>query len=334
MSVEFLYPKFLWLLLLLPIVVWFVIWSERQRRQVAVRLGHPNMMRLLSQHISTRRRGIKAALWVGCVAALSIALARPLWGVQTSLVQTEGASVYLLLDVSNSMNAEDIQPSRLERAKIGLSDLLDGVRGNEVGLIAFAGRSVIVFPLTTDVQSARTFLNYVSSDMITRQGTAIDDAIQLALDSFILEQGSSQVIVVLSDGEDHNEAIDEAIASAVDRGVTIHTVGYGTVGGGSIPIRNNAGLVVGNKQDRQGNTIITVLNEPVLEALAVRTGGLYQRIDASGVAIENIITLINNAEGGMLSEEERVNGVERFVWLAGLALLLLTIEMLIPETQS
>lgn len=333
-DVVFVHPAVLLGLAGVPVLLLVLVWTERRRAGRMRRIGDPMLLEMLMSRVSYARRWWKAALWLLCVALLIVATARPTWGVRTDVVETQGASVFVLLDVSNSMAAEDISPSRLARAKLGVQDLLAGIAGNEVGLITFAGTAFVYFPLTTDVNSAQSFLNYVSTDTITRQGTAVGAAIQLALDSFDEAQATEKVIVLFSDGEDHTPETDEAIAAAVEAGVTVHVIGYGTESGGSIPIRDSGGLVVGNKLDRTGNIIITRLDETELKRIADRTGGVYQRIDPTGQSINNVVRLVNAADSSRLGEEEQTRGVERYALFAMLALVLLSLEMLLPETRE
>ncbi|MEL6150558.1 MAG: VWA domain-containing protein [Chloroflexota bacterium] len=333
-EIVFVYPALLWLLLLLPLLLLLFVWAERRRAGRMRQIGQPELLALLMQQVSVSRRWWKSALWLLCMAMMIVTLARPTWGIRTDIIETSGASVFVLMDVSNSMNAEDLAPSRLERARLGVQDLMNGIQGNEVGMITFAGTAFVFFPLTTDVQSAQSFLSFVSSDVITQQGTAIGEAVQLALQSFDEVQATEKIIVLFSDGENHSAETEAAIQAAIEADVTIHVLGYGTDGGGSIPIRNSTGIVVGNKLDRTGNIIITRLDERLLEEIARRTDGAYYQIDPAGVAIQNVVQRINSAEGGTLGEDERVIGIERYALFAAIALLFLSLEMLLPETKS
>lgn len=333
-EVVFVYPLVLLGLLAVPVLALFLIWTERRRAARLRRIGAPGLLAMMVQRVSPGRRSWKAGLWLLSVMFLIVTMARPTWGLRSDIIEVEGASVFVLLDVSNSMNAEDVAPSRLERAKLGVTDLMVGIEGNEVGLVTFAGSAFVFFPLTTDIRSGQAFLNFVTTDTITQQGTAIGEAVELALNSFDETQATERIIVLLSDGEDHGQETEDAIQAAVSAGVPIHVLGYGTDGGGSIPIRNSAGVVVGNKLDRNGEMIITRLDESSLERIARRTGGVYQQIDPSGTAIDNVVRLVNSAQSGSLGEEERTTGIERFALFALLSLLLLSLEMLVPETKS
>lgn len=332
-SIQFLQENVLYALLLVPVLVIYLFGVMRQRRRRLQRLGDLPLVMRLASRLSVTRRLWKMTLWLLCVVFLIVSIARPVWGVRTDFVELQGISVYVLVDVSNSMNAEDIAPSRLERAKIGVLDLLDGVTGNEAGVIVFAGSPFVLFPLTTDVQSAKNFVNTISTEMVSRQGTAVGEAIRLAVTSFDEARATERVIVMFSDGENQSEDITAAIREAAEAGITIHVIGYGTEAGGSIPIRNSAGLVVGNKLDRAGNVVISTLNEPLLQEISDETGGLYQRV-GQGNAIGQVIGRINGAEGDALDESNKTRGVERFPLFVALVLVLLSLEMLLPETRQ
>ncbi|MFZ4813085.1 MAG: VWA domain-containing protein [Phototrophicaceae bacterium] len=333
-GIQWLYPPVLGLLVLcIGFALGFFV--QARQRQARIRLlGEPALIAGLLTPVSRVRRWIKHSLWLISSASLIVALARPSWGVRTDLVETQGASVMILLDVSQSMNAEDIAPSRLERAKLGIYDLLNQLGGNEVGLIVFAGTAFTVFPLTTDLSSARVFVRNVNSDAVSLQGTSIVTAVELALEAFNLEQATSKIIVLMSDGEDQAGNINETIDLAQASGVTIHVIGYGTDGGGSIPIRNSLGAVVGNKQDRTGEIVITRLEQEQLQQIAESTGGIYQTIDALNVAVQNVGQRIQQAEQGVLGTEEQSSGVERFPLFVAIALLCLTLDWLISVAQD
>ncbi|MEO0561615.1 MAG: VWA domain-containing protein [Chloroflexota bacterium] len=332
MSIGFVNPGLLlYGMFLIPLLAIFLWYRERRRRARLNRIGDPDLIALLVARVSHVRRRWKAVLWLLALLFLLIAAARPTWGVRTDLIETQGVSVYVLLDVSQSMDAEDIAPSRIERAKVDIRDLTDELAGNEVGLIAFAGSAFVVLPLTTDNGSVPTFLNFISSDLVSRQGTVFGNAMRLALDSFQEAQAAEQVIVLFSDGENHDDTLNEALASVSSAGIPVHVVAYGTEQGSSIPIRNSTGAVVGNKQDRAGDVIITRLDETLLRDIAERTGGTYQRVDRETNASSTIASIINASEGSVLGDEDTVRGVERFSIFIFLALVFLSIEILTPE---
>jgi Ca-activated chloride channel family protein len=330
---EFLYPVALILLFILIPIALFVLWRERRRNE---RFGLLGDIALLVPVSSARltQRWIKLALWLLTAAALIFALARPVWGEELIQLETQGVSIMIVLDVSKSMNAQDVIPSRLERAKLDLQDLIDGLAGNEIGLILFAGEAFVRFPLTTDMTSAVTFLRSATSDALSRQGTNMGAALQRALESFNDEVSTERIIVLASDGENH-EGDPLAIAEiAARQNVTIHTLGYGTSSGDLIPLYDANGVLTGYQTDQVGDSVVSHLDETTLELIAERTGGMYQAASADNTTITNLITTITRIQGTSFGNRIDTRPVERFTWFVGLAILALSVEMLLPEVRK
>jgi Ca-activated chloride channel homolog len=330
----FINPAFLLLLILLPIAITFLIWRERLRREKWLRMGDFSLVAGLTPQISQTRRYLKSGLWLVALGFVIIALARPVWGQEVQIVETQGVSVMVVLDVSNSMNARDVAPSRLERAKLSLNDLFTGLVGNEVGLILFAGDAFVQFPLTVDTTSASTFLKAVSSDAITRQGTDIDSALRLAIDSLQFRARSQQFIILVTDGENHDGDPSQAADLAAEQNITIHTIGYGNPDGAQIPLLDAAGNEIGFRTDSAGNIVLSKLDETTLELIAQGTGGIYQRASSSGEDIANLIASINQAEASDLGTRFEGPGVERFGIFVALALAALSLEMLLSDVRG
>lgn len=323
------------LLLLVPAAVAFLVWRHRARIAALHSIGDSTLTRTLFPLLSGARRLWKSALWLLAAASLIVAMARPVWGVEMDVLQTQGVSVMVVLDVSNSMNAQDVLPSRIERAKLAIHDLLDGLAGNELGLILFAGVAFVYFPFTTDTFSAGLFLNTVTTDAITHQGTAIEAALRLAVDAFEDKTGTAEFIVLITDGENHEGDPLRVAEEAAQQGIVIHTIGYGDpVEGAPVPVYDEAGNVVDFKKDRFGQVVISRLDETILREIAQRTGGTYQPASAGGIEIVNLINQIADAEAGELGSRTETHGVERFGIFVALALLALSLEILLPETRS
>jgi Ca-activated chloride channel homolog len=322
------------LLAILPVWVMFFVWRGRTRMAILRQLGEIDLIAALFPQVSSARRRWKSALWLCALGSLIIALARPVWGVDLDVVQTQGVSVMIVLDVSNSMAAQDILPNRLERAKLAIRDLFNGLAGNEIGLIVFAGTAFVQFPLTNDPVSAVTFLNAVSTDSISRQGTAIEDALRLAIEAFGERSPAARIVVLMTDGENHEGDPVSAADVAAQEGITIDAIGYGDLDEGvPIPVVDAAGNIIAYKTDQAGDVVLSRLDEAVLESIAERGGGIYQRASASGVEITNLIAQIHEAEAGDLGSRIETRGVERFGIFVALALLALSLEMLLPETR-
>lgn len=330
---DFVQPLFLVLLVSVPLMGLFLLLRGRARAAALNRIGDAELVRALLSQVSFSRRRWKALLWLLSLTALILALARPAWGIELQKIEKVGVAVMVVLDVSRSMDAQDILPSRLERAKLDLRDLFTGLAGNDAGMILFAGQAIKYMPLTYDMDAAQIFLNGASTAAISVQGTAIAEALQLALDSFDERISGQPVIILVSDGENHEgNALDVARAAA-EQGIAIHTLGYGTPEGAVIPVYDAAGNLVDYKTDAAGNLVETRLDSEILQQIADVTGGIYQSFDGSGAAIQRILSVIGAAQTGPLEDEFIARAVERFGIFAALALLALSLEMLLPEAR-
>jgi len=267
------------------------------------------------------------------LSMLIVAIARPRWGSTITRKSEHGAQIMLVLDVSASMMAEDIKPSRLDRAKMISQELLDQLVGNEVGLVVFAGAAFVQFPLTNDLHTAMTFLSSANTATVSRSGTALEEALAVSWGGFVDERSGERVIVLLSDGEGH-EGDPVALANAIsDEEGTIHCLGLGTPQGEPVPVRDAQGQVIGYKKDAQGQTVLSRLDEGILQQIAAESGGIYARASATGDEISVIAGAINQLEGDAREGQFEVHGVERFEWFAGIALLLLLGEMAVNERR-
>lgn len=324
---------FLLLLVLLPVMGGFFVWRTRVRENALLRVGEAASIRALTGRISESRRRWKSGLWLATLAALIFALARPVWGVDAELIESRGIAVMIVLDVSESMHAQDVLPNRLERAKLSLTDLLNAGIGNLFGLVLFAGDAFVQFPLTSDTETAITFIRAASPRSISRQGTAVEDALQLALDSFDERITDQSMIILLTDGENHQGDPLAAARRAADLGVRVHVIGYGNPEGATIPVYDDVGTVIGFKTDRANNIVLSRLEEPILQDIAEITGGTYQRASDTGVEVINLYNIIAEKEGDVLEARLQTRSVERFGIFVMLALITLSLEMLVPETK-
>ena len=232
----FVNPIFLYGLLLLPLATLFLWWAQRRRQRDLARLGNPVLVQRLSSTVNQRGRRWKDALWLVVLAALLVALARPQWGSVTETVEQEGIEVMVALDISKSMLAQDVKPDRLSRAKMEIADLMERLGGDEIGLVLFSGASFVQFPLTSDYATARTFLDNARPEVISRPGTAIGDAIQTAMRGFDMNRPSQKVIVLITDGEDHEGDALAMARTAAEQGIRIYTIGFGSPEGEPKPM--------------------------------------------------------------------------------------------------
>ncbi len=324
-------PKLLLLLWLLPLIVASLVYARRKRQRAAARfLDHPMLVRL-QPTAETWRGWMRATLLLLGVGMLVAAAARPRWGVYFQDVRSRGVDIFVLLDVSRSMTAQDVRPSRLERAKSDIRDLLARVKGDRVGLIAFAGASVVTVPLTTDQGFFEMVLDDIDTDSAPRGGSLIGDAIRKALDSMPVEHDRDQVLVLITDGEDHDSFPDEAAAAAAERGVKIFTLGLGDVAEGKrIPLRDEHGGL--QFLQHEGQEVWSKLDESVLKSVALTTGGAYIPARTSAYDLGQIYEdhLAALAQGSATTERRR-RYRERFQWFLAFGLGCLLLEMTIPR---
>ena len=269
-----------------------------------------------------RRR--RLILWFVGIALIIIALARPQWGSDVQIVEHRGVQVMVALDISRSMLAQDLKPTRLDRAKLEISDMMSRLTGDEVGIVLFSGASFIQFPLTFDYATARTYLRNASPDAITRQGTVIAKAIETAMTGFNEERVSQKIIVIMTDGENHEGDPVAAAQQAAEEGAVIYTVGFGSPEGEPIPVYDSQGNVTGYSEDEQGSVVISRLDEATLQQVSQAGGGRYFRAAERG-AIAGLVDEIQSFQDESLQSEFNRTQIERFqiFLLAGLLSLVL-----------
>lgn len=327
-------PIFLAGLILVPLALAFLLWAERQRRRAIARVGEPNLIARLSESVNWRGRRLKYALWLGALALLVIALARPQWGETKQLTSQKGVQVMVALDVSKSMLAQDIKPDRLTRAKMEITELMNKLHGDEVGLVVFSGASFIQFPLTSDYGTAQSFLDDAKPEIVSRPGTAIGDAIQTALRGFDEHRTSQKVIVVATDGEDNTSGVTAAEQAAAKAGAIIYTIGFGSTKGVPIPEFNDQGQQTGFKKDKDGNTVLSALDEKSLREMAAATGGKYYPATADGSELTALTAEMDRLQKGDVDQRESSQRNEQFQWFLAPALLLLVAGELIPDRKG
>lgn len=332
--IDFVEPRAFYALLLIPIALLLLFWSIHERRRLLKQWGTPALIRQLSANVSTARRRWKYLFWFVTLICLVLAIARPRWGSAVVERVQRGVEVMILLDVSTSMLAEDLAPNRLTRAKLTIQELLDQLGGHDVGLVLFAGSAFVQFPLTADLNTARIFLNAADTTSISRQGTALDVAIQRAIDSFSEERSSDRLILIFTDGEGKSDAAMAVARRASARGIMIHTIGFGSLEGAPIPVRDETGTLTAYKEDSRGQIVVSRLDEAILRQLAETTEGRYIYAGAGGEAIAELAATINRLEGSERTREFETEQIERFPWFVGVALLALVTELLIGERRA
>ena len=329
---EFAHIEDLWFLWLIPVMLILFIILRYKRKKVFRRFGDPELVRTLIPLVSAQRPVLKFILLLTSLVFIVLTLAGPRFGSRLEEVKREGVEIIIALDVSNSMNAEDIRPNRLERSKLAISRLISNLRNDRVGLIVFAGDAYVQVPITSDYTAARMILENVSTDIIPVQGTAIGRAIDLASRSFTPDSPASRALIIISDGEDHEDDPVKAAAAAREMGITIHTIGIGRPEGAPIPV--SGGGQSRFLTDEEGNTVITRLDEATLRAIASAGDGMYIRAGSSGTGLDIIMDEIDKMEKAEFEEMVYTEFEERFQYMAALALLLLIIDFLILERKN
>lgn len=298
---------------------------------VALRRRRARLATALLPVMQVRGRRLRLALWAGASASAIVALANPVWGVEAELIEARGTAVVIVMDVSASMDTLDMTPSRLERAKLAAVDILRGGQGNLFGLVLFAGEAFVQFPLTTDSETAASFVQSASSRVITRQGTVIEQALRMALDLIDERISGGAMIVLMSDGEDQSGDPLPVAEDAAARGIAVHVIGYGTEEGDVIPVYDDNGSMIGVKANDASQIVISRLDEPALQAIAEHAGGLYQRASETGIESVAVLNALAELDAGALGARLQTYSVSRYAVFVALALALLTAEMLLRE---
>ena len=278
---------------------------------------------------SKRRTQIKNILTILIFILLIIGIANPQVGTKMEEVKREGVDLMIAIDLSNSMMAEDIKPNRLERAKLAISRLIDKLEGDRIGLIVFAGEAYVQLPITTDYSAAKLFLSTVSTNIVPTQGTEIAKAIDLSIQSFDMKNAQNKAIIIITDGESHDEKAIESSAQANELGIFVHTLGMGLSKGGPIPIYNKYGNRTDYRQDRDGNTIVSKLNEQLLQQIASAGKGTYVRANNSKAGLSSLFAEINKMEKKEIGTMVFTEYKDRFQLFIGLALLLLLTDLIL-----
>lgn len=312
--------------LLVVIHLLHIGWRNRALRRFAAPATLPRMVRTVhGWRSSIRFLLVRHALGCGVIAA-----AGPQFGTRMEEVRTDGADIMVCVDVSNSMDCEDLRPSRMDAARRALSQLIDRSKGDRIGIVVFAGEAFVQLPITTDRSAARMFAASVDTRTVGAQGTAIGAAIDLARSSFAADSPGGKAILVISDGENHEDDADGAARAAVEAGCVVHTIGMGTLQGGPIPIKRN-GQVQGFRADRDGRTVVSALNEDMLRRVAEAGNGIYVRAGQGSYGIGEILDNIQGLEKGTTGTYTFTAHEDRFQVPLALAIALLLAALLLPD---
>lgn len=327
---KFANPNALFLYILLLLVVGIYFYAGHRRKSALRKYGDPNLLAALMPEVSSYRSKIK--FWITFVAMcfMVLLIARPQFGTKVETVKRHGIETIIALDISNSMLAEDVAPNRLEKSKNIISKLVDSFEDDKVGLIVFAGDAFIQLPITNDFISAKMFLESINPGLITRQGTNIKAAIDMATRSFTPREGVGKAVIIITDGENHEGGAIEAAKAAAEKGLSVYVMGVGSLSGAPIP-GNRANDF---RRDKEGNVIVTKLNEQMCQEIAAAGNGVYIRIDNTNNAqklLQKEIDKLAKAdiESAVYSEYD-----EQFQVMAWIALILLLLEMLLMVKKN
>lgn len=325
-------PDFLYLLLLLPVLLILWILNEVRKRRALKRFGDTELVKRLMPELSRTRPSLKFILFLISVTASIIILSRPQFGSKLEEVKKQGVEVIIALDVSNSMLAGDIQPDRLTRAKQALTRLIDNLENDKIGLVVFAGDAYTQIPVTTDYISAKMFLSSIKPDMVPKQGTAIGAAIDLGMRSFSPGEGKSKAMIIITDGENHEDDPIAKASEAASKGIIIHTIGIGSSDGVPIPV-----IVNGKRdylKDNEGNTVITKLDEEILKKIAVATGGNYVRASNTNIGLEEVFGEIKKLKTQELESTMYTEYNDQFQIFSAIVLLLLFADFMVMDRKN
>jgi len=326
--INFANAQYLLLLLLIPFFFVIQAFMLKMRRRRLRRFGDEELVKKLMPSYSRAKTWVRLSLFALAFFFFVIGLSRPQIGAKLKEHETKGAEIMIVLDVSNSMLAEDYSPNRLDRAKLAISRLVDKLRDDRIGLIVFAGNSFVQLPITTDYVSAKMFLNSISTESVPVQGTAIGDAINTAVRSFSAQSEKSRAVIVITDGENHEDDPVAAAAQAAELGVRVFTIGVGSPEGKPIPMDGEL------LKDKDGEIVVTRLDEAVLQQVADAGNGVYVRAGNSEFGLNPIIDDIRKMD------DEKYNSIvfeefdEQFMYFLGFALFFFVIEMLVGERRS
>jgi len=303
------------------------------RKRKLRKLGEKILVQNLLPYSSNRKRIVKIILFCLAFSSLLLALCNLQTGSKLKEVQREGADLIVCLDVSNSMLAQDLTPNRLERAKLALEKMIDGLEGDRLGLIIFAGEAYVQLPITSDYGAAKLFLASIGPKMVPVQGTNIGAAINKAVESFGKDDGKNKAIILITDGENHEIDAVQAAEEAGKNGIMINTIGIGSESGVPIPYIEN-GVVKGYRKSKDGQTIITKLNSDILKTIATKGNGVYVQASQSDLGIKAILNKVDDLEKSKIDTKMFTDYEDQFQWFLAMALLLFLVEFFISERVS
>lgn len=321
-------PELLYLLLAVPVMVALFEWSLGRRKRLLARFGSEGALRRLAPDASKGKLRLQFWLLQLAYVLMVVAVARPQMGSKLREVEREGVEIMVAVDVSNSMLADDFTPSRLERTKYAVSRMIEGLSEEHIGVIIFAGDAYVQLPITADYLTARNFVERISPTQVTKQGTAIGAAIDLAASAFSSQSGSSRVVILVTDGENHEDDVEAAAKRAAAKGVKVYTIGIGTPEGAPISLGDDF------IRDEKGEIVVSKLNEEGLQRVAALTGGAYIRATSASMGVQEIVDMINRTEKAKFSTEIFEEYDEKYPIPLVAALIVLMLEFIVLPRRN
>lgn len=322
-----------WTLLVIPVIVVLFLVLQLWKRSAQNKFANKTIINRLSPNKSVFKSILKLIVLCLAFACLSIALVNPKNGSKLETVKREGVDIVFAVDVSKSMLAEDVAPNRLDKSKQLVTQIINNLASDRVGIIAYAGKAFPQLPITTDYASAKMFLQNMNTDMLSSQGTAIDEAITLAKTYYDDDQQTNRVLIIISDGEDHGASSASVAEEASKEGIRIFTIGVGDTKGGPIPIKRN-GVVLNYKKDRQGETVITRLNEDTLKNIAEEADGAYINGRVTANVVDEIKEILNKMDKTEFEAKQFADFEDQFQWFLGIAIFLLFLDIFLLERKT
>ncbi|MDP2067680.1 MAG: VWA domain-containing protein [Lutibacter sp.] len=326
-------PTYFYYLAIIPAIVVLFLLVLWWKKRIQKRFADPKLIQKLSPEKSTFKSFLKLVVFCFALFFLIISLANPKMGTKLETVKRQGVDIVFALDVSKSMLAEDIAPNRLEKAKQIITKVVENLGSDRIGIIIYAGSSYPLLPITTDYAAAKMFLQNANTEMVSNQGTAINDAIERALSYYDNDEQTNRFLVIVSDGEDHQENTLDLAKEAAKKGIKIYTVGIGTAKGGPIPLKDN-GRVVAYKKNNEGTVVVTQLNEQILRDIANVGNGKYINGNKTQETIATIKEVLEKAEKNEFETKQFSDYEDQFQWFVGIGLLLLIIDVTLLEKKT
>ena len=322
-----------WAFIIIPVMLMVFLWTFFWKKRIQKSFGSAVVLKRLSPDLSFFKSSLKFITLCLAVGFLVIGLINPKIGTKLETIKREGVDIVFAIDVSKSMLAEDVAPNRLEKSKQLVTQIINNLASDRVGIIAYAGKAFPQLPITTDYASAKMFLQSMNTDMLSSQGTAINEAIQLSRNYFDDEEQTNRVLIIISDGEDHNDLSIEVAEAASEEGIKIYTIGVGSENGGPIPLKRN-GVVRSYKKDQNNETVITRLDKETLRLIANEAKGSYIDGSQTAAVVEQVMAILSVMDKKEFEAKEFAEYKDQFQWFLGIGLFFLILDVLLLERKT